>query len=104
MDADCIHSICNCCAVCVAVLLLLSGLAGSVLGQSNGVYREVYSGISGSTIPDLTNNAAFPNSPTSTDFITDFFDAAETVADADAERIRALVAAPITGTYIFWIS
>jgi len=75
-----------------------------VLGQSNGVYREVYSGISGSTIPDLTNNAAFPNSPTSTNFITDFFEAPQNIADNYGQRIRALITAPTTGTYIFWIS
>ena len=42
--------------------------------QSNGVLREVYTGIGGTAISDLTNSASFPDSPTTVEVISDSFE------------------------------
>jgi hypothetical protein len=49
------------------VLALMAGLSPAE-AQTNGLLREVYDGISGTAVADLTNNAAFPDNPTSTNF------------------------------------
>jgi hypothetical protein len=78
-------------------LWLPAARAGSIL-------REVYTGIGGSSLSDLTNNPAFPNSPSFSGLITDLF---ETPVDFDenyGQRIRATFVAPVTGNYRFWIA
>jgi hypothetical protein len=71
--------------------------------QSNGVLREVYSGINGVTVADLTNAPAFPASPSSDEVLTGFFEAPVDVLDNYGQRLRAVITAPATGNYIFWI-
>ncbi|MBI4327379.1 MAG: lamin tail domain-containing protein, partial [Chloroflexi bacterium] len=70
---------------------------------SQGLLREVYTGISGLTVADLTNSAAFPNNPTSTNYLTDF-EAPIDIAEQYGQRVRGYVVPPATGNYIFWIS
>ena len=72
--------------------------------RAGSILREVYTGIGGSSLSDLTNSPSFPNSPTSTSLITDLF---ETPIDSDenyGQRIRATFVAPVTGNYRFWIA
>jgi hypothetical protein len=72
--------------------------------RAGSILREVYAGIGGSSLADLTNNPAFPASPTSTSTITDFF---ETPTDSDenyGQRLRATFIAPVSGNYRFWIA
>ncbi len=89
----------------IASGLVLAGIQHSSLpAQTNGVLREVYEGIAGTTIPDLTNSPAYPNSPTSTNYVTDFFEAPINAADYYGQRIRGFVIPPQTGNYVFWIS
>src|SRR5258705_7046620 len=72
--------------------------------QSNGVFREVYLNTGpGTAVSDLTNNPAFPNSPSSENITVDF-EAPTDIAENYAQRMRALLLPPITGTYFFWIS
>ncbi len=82
-------------------LLLLAPAAGA---QSNGVYREVWTGLGGSSVPDLTNSAAFPNSPNLTNIVTDYFEAPHDWADYYGTRLRAFLLPPASGNYTFWIS
>lgn len=91
--------------------LLLAGLgicfqlfsSIEVRGDVNGLLREVYSGIGGSVLANLTNASIYPNSPTSSNLVTDFFEAPVNSADNYGQRMRGLVVAPVTGNYIFWI-
>src|SRR5262245_54928299 len=86
----------------LGLFLLVPGL--SALAQSVGLYREVYTGITGNNVADLTSSPLFPNNPSSAGLITDFF---ETPIDSDdnyGQRVRALITAPTTGSYTFWIS
>ena len=77
--------------------LVLPSLGGSIL-------REVFSGIGGSSLADLTNSPAFPNSPTSTNFVTDFFEAPTDVEEGYGQRMHGYIVPPTTGSYTFWIS
>src|SRR5688572_13497306 len=71
---------------------------------SNGITREVYANIAGSAITDLTGNAAYPNSPTSEEVLTDSFDCPVNYLDNYGQRLRALIVPPTTGLYTFWIA
>lgn len=86
-------------AFCVA------GTAWTVFSAAaqTGIYREMYTGITGGSIANLTNNAAFPNSPTSSNVLSNFETSAN-AADNYGQRLRALITAPATGQYIFWIA
>lgn len=70
---------------------------------SSGVVREVYTGLSGGTIPDLTNSPSFPNNPTDI-FLDPTFEAPNNFADYYGQRVRALVVPPVSGSYTFWIA
>ncbi|MBI3416210.1 MAG: lamin tail domain-containing protein [Verrucomicrobia bacterium] len=78
--------------------------AHSVGAQGNGVYREVYTGIGGVSVADLLNAPTFPNSPTAASVVMDFFEAPTDVDDNYGQRMRALITAPTTGNYVFWIA
>jgi len=85
----------------LVTLLLTLWVPGARAGS---ILREVYTGLGGSSLSDLTNNPAFPNSPAFTALITDLF---ETPVDSDenyGQRIRATFVAPVTGNYRFWIA
>src|ERR1051325_984127 len=87
-----------------AIVWLFCLLAtGALQAQSTGVLREIYDNIGGGvSVADLTNNPAFPNSPTSQDVIASFETADR--GDSYGERLRAIVTAPATGAYRFWIA
>ncbi len=84
----------------VALWLALGG--GSA--RAGSILREVYAGIGGSTLADLTNNPAFPASPSRTVTITDFFETPVDSEDNYGQRLRATFLAPVTGNYRFWIA
>src|SRR5881296_2093526 len=58
-----------------AVLAVFLALAPAGWGEPNGVYREVYTGLSGNSLASLTNDSNFPNFPTSTEILTNLFEA-----------------------------
>ena len=88
----------------VASATLVFLLATSADAQtSNGVLREVYLNIAGSALPDLTNNPAFPNSP-SLESIQPTFEAPNEFGENYGQRMRALLLPPQTGAYVFWMA
>jgi hypothetical protein len=89
--------------VCAATLLAATHSA-SAQTPMNGLLRQVYENIDGGTLADLTNNAAFPDSPTSQNIVTDYFEAPTDVMDYYGQRMRALILPPTTGSYTFWIA
>ena len=85
--------------------LVFSLFAISAFPQSsNGVLREVWLNIAGVNVADLTNAAAFPNSPSSQEILTNGFEAPINVADYYGQRLRALLVPPLTGDYYFFIA
>lgn len=72
--------------------------------RTNGILREVYTGISGSTVSSLTSHASYPNNPTSRNLVTDYFEAPINVDNSYGQRMHGYILAPVTGAYKFWIS
>ena len=83
--------------VLMAILGLLPVHGGTLL-------REVFNDIPGVTLDALTNSPAYPNKPTSTNIITDFFEAPTDVAENYGQRLRGIFTAPLSGKYTFWIA
>ena len=88
--------------LCVLASLGLPLLAYSQ--PSNGITREVYANIAGSAISDLTNNPAFPNSPTTEEVLISTMDCPHDYLENYGTRLRALLVPPTSGTYTFWIA
>jgi endonuclease/exonuclease/phosphatase family metal-dependent hydrolase len=82
-----------------------SAAPGAGEPQGTGaITREVWNGIAGSNVSDLTGNPAYPNSPGSTDQLTVYLQTPANAGDSYGQRIRGYVTAPQTGDYTFWIA
>ncbi|MEY2408708.1 MAG: large repetitive protein, partial [Verrucomicrobiota bacterium] len=84
--------------------VILANSQRSFTALFKGVFREVYTGISGSLQLDLTNSPSFPNSPASAELITNLFETPDYEANNYGQRVRARILPPVTGNYVFWIS
>ncbi|HMJ90716.1 MAG TPA: PA14 domain-containing protein, partial [Candidatus Acidoferrum sp.] len=86
-----------------ATLLCVSAISGSA--QTNGVLRQIYSGLNGSTLFSLTNNSSFPDSPTNGagTVMIGLFETPGNFGDFYGDRYRALLIPPVTGSYVFWV-
>lgn len=73
------------------------------VAQDHGLKRELYSGITGANVTDLTSNAAYPNSPSSVT-VLESFETPTNAADNFGERVSGYLVAPATGSYQFWIA
>ncbi len=103
--------VCTTADACLSVRLAAIGLVGLLLGtlnaaaQTNGIYREVYFDIgNGGAVSDLTNNPAFPNAPSLDDVLTAGFETPTDIAEGYGQRVRALLTAPTTGNYYFYLA
>ncbi|MBO9729776.1 MAG: T9SS type A sorting domain-containing protein [Chitinophaga sp.] len=67
------------------------------------ILREVWTGISGTTISSLTSNSNYPNNPTSRDQLTSL-EGPTNQADNYGTRIRGYIHPPATGSYTFWVA
>ncbi|MFH1716026.1 MAG: LamG-like jellyroll fold domain-containing protein [Planctomycetota bacterium] len=84
--------------------VLVLGLLGSAYGQGTGtILREVWEGIGGTNVSDLTDNPAFPDSPTYSDQIT-LFETPTDFADNFGSRVRGYLHPETSGDYTFWIA
>lgn len=87
------------------------GASGSITVQvlpagtfpDNGIYQQVWTGISGTGLNALTGNANYPFKPGSVRTLA-AFESGENLADNYGSRIRALVTPPVTGDYVFYLS
>lgn len=70
----------------------------------NGLKREVYTQISGTSIDNLIMHPSYPDNPASTQWIKSRFEAPVNVADNYGQRMHGLIKAPATGNYTFWIA
>jgi endonuclease/exonuclease/phosphatase family metal-dependent hydrolase len=76
---------------------------GEPLG-SGSITREVWTGVTGSTVTDLTGNAAYPDNPSSTGALNLYLQSPANESDSYGQRIRGYVTVPQTGSYTFWIA
>ncbi len=70
---------------------------------SGEIMREWWTGISGTTLSSLTNNANYPYNPSGRDRLTSF-ETPTNWADNYGTRVRGYLYAPVTGQYRFWIA
>jgi hypothetical protein len=83
--------------------LLLFPLAAASHAQTTGsITRHVWTGISGTTVADLTSQPAFPNSPNTSGTLASF-QAPTNWSDNYGTRVFGWVRAPVTGSYTFSI-
>jgi|GEM_PF-953589 len=76
-------------------------VAGS--GPTGKALREYWSNAGGGSIADLTSNPNYPNSPTSTEYVTSL-DTPANAAENYGQRIRGYIFPPVSGAYTFWIA
>jgi hypothetical protein len=71
---------------------------------TNGILREVYPNIQGTSVNDLIQHHSYPDNPGSFHLVKDKFEAPIDVADNYGQRMHGLLKAPATGNFVFWIS
>ncbi|MFK7888179.1 MAG: PA14 domain-containing protein [Gammaproteobacteria bacterium] len=71
--------------------------------RSAGIWREVYTGIAGNAVTDLTNSANYPASPATVEEVA-LFEGPTNVLDMYGTRMRGILFAPETGSYTFWVA
>lgn len=69
-----------------------------------GITLEHWEGISGTSVSNLTSNAAYPNSPTYSYVLTSLFEGGTDFADNYGQRVRGYFRPPTTGAYTFYIA
>lgn len=89
-------------------LLLLAGILwlsdpGRAMAQTSGVLREVYTGIPGDAVSDLTNDPSYPSNPAVVEVLPEF-EAPTDEAEEYGQRLSAYLIPPVTGSYVFWIA
>lgn len=72
--------------------------------EGYGLLREVWEGIPGNAIAELTGSPDFPDRPTSTNYVTDLFEAPIDVLEEYGQRMHGYLVPPLTGQYTFWIA
>ena len=70
------------------------------IGAAGSILREYWTGISGSSVTDLTNSPNYPNSPNGSSFPTSFT-SPSAFANDYGTRMRGYILAPEDGNYTF---
>jgi hypothetical protein len=84
--------------------VLVLGLVVNASGQPTGqIMREVWENIGGTNVSDLTNNAAYPDSPSYGDLVT-LLEAPTDFGDNFGSRIHGYLYPATSGDYTFWIA
>ena len=87
----------------VRVISVLTYDPPQCVGPAGDVLREYWSGIPGWTILDLLNHPNYPNTPTSTSFLTSF-QGPTNIANSYGTRVRGYIVAPQNGDYTFTVT
>lgn len=72
--------------------------------NGGSLMREVWTGLSGTSLTTLTSNANYPNKPASRDFITSFECIARDWEDNFGTRVTGFIRPSISGDYTFAVS
>ncbi|HEX3134394.1 MAG TPA: PA14 domain-containing protein, partial [Planctomycetota bacterium] len=71
--------------------------------STGAISRELWTGISGTTVASLTSNARYPALPNQRSIFTSF-EGSSAVGDNYGSRIHGWVVPPENGSYVFWIA
>jgi hypothetical protein len=78
--------------------------AGAVAVERKGaLLREVWTGVSGAAVADLTRHPGYPDKPESVSPV-ELFEAPTNWGENFGTRLRGFLHPPATGSYTFWIS
>ena len=93
-------------SISLPVLLALSWFGNLSLQQLDArpILREVFRGISGGTLADLTNSPAYPDHPSQTNLVSNLFESPSNFDDNYGQRMHGYILPPVTGNYTFWIA
>lgn len=72
-------------------------------GASGGLLRQYWTGIGGTSIPDLVNHPNYPNSPSGSSVLTSF-QGPTSFGNNYGTRVRGFIVAPETGAYTFTVT
>ena len=64
----------------------------------------MFTDIPGNVVADLTGSGSFPDAPSSAALLTSVVETPANAADNYGQRLRALLAPPVSGNYTFWIA
>lgn len=82
------------------VITVLSLTPPQCMGAAGSVLSETWSTLSGTSVTDLLNSPNYPNTPTSSAFLTSLSTPVD-AADNYGRRIRGYIVPPQTGNYVF---
>lgn len=86
------------------LLVWASGKDRDPADPVTGILREVWTGIPGPAVADLTGHPDYPDNPHFQNLVTTSFEAPVDVDDHYGQRMHGLLTVPVTGNYRFWIS
>ncbi len=69
-----------------------------------GLVREVFGGIPGVAVSDLTGHISFPENPSTRNILTRLFEAPSNYGVEYGQRVYGYIKAPQSGFYTFWIA
>ncbi len=76
----------------------------TIIGPGSGLARQVWFGINGNNVADLTNNVRFPNSPDLNEALADAFESPLDWNETYGQRVAGWFVPPISGGYRFYIA
>ncbi len=82
------------------VITVLSTAPPQCVGATGSIMRQVWTGITGNYVANLSASPNYPNTPNSTNYPTSFQVAAEQGSNYGT-RVRGYIIAPTTGNYVF---
>lgn len=95
---------------CLLTAALLAWVAGGPAASraqvpaGGALLREVWEGIEGASVSDLTSSPDYPDRPTSTNYVTDLFESPTDVLEFYGQRMHGYLIPPQSGNYTFWIA
>ncbi len=70
----------------------------------NGIRREVYPGITGTTVMALTQHSTYPQQPGVRQLIKNYFEAPVNESNNFGQRMHGYLKAPVSGSFTFYLS
>lgn|GEM_PF-1464021 len=88
----------------LAGAMLMAGVCcqGAGVPATSGVLAEVWTGIKGGAVADLTSHGKYKKPPNAVRVLADF--SAASIGDSCGARYSAILTPPTTGDYTFWIA
>ena len=77
---------------------------GFAPGAGTGITQEIWTGITGATVAQLTSNPSFPSRPGVVSVLTGLFESPTGYGHNYGQRLRGYFIPPVTGEYVFFLA